>query len=89
MNYVYIVECRDGSWYTGWTNDVERRLKAHNGGKGAKYTKSRLPVRLIYTEGYETAVEAQRREWQIKRLTRAQKEMLVNSPINQSKKTDR
>lgn len=89
MNYVYIVECRDGSWYTGWTNDVERRLKAHNGGKGAKYTKSRLPVRLIYTEEYETAVEAQRREWQIKRLTRAQKEMLVNSPINQSKKTDR
>lgn len=82
MNYVYIVECRDGSWYTGWTNDVERRLKAHNGGKGAKYTKSRLPVRLIYTEEYETAVEAQRREWQIKRLTRAQKEMLVNSPIN-------
>lgn len=89
MNYVYIVECRDGSWYTGWTNDVERRLKAHNGGKGAKYTKSRLPVRLIYTEEYETAVEAQRREWRIKRLTRAQKEMLVNSPINQSKKTDR
>lgn len=89
MNYVYIVECRDGSWYTGWTNDVKRRLKAHNGGKGAKYTKSRLPVRLIYTEEYETAAEAQRREWQIKRLTRAQKEMLVNSPINQSKKTDR
>lgn len=82
MNYIYIVECRDGSWYTGWTNDVERRLKAHNSGKGAKYTKSRLPVRLIYTEEYETAVEAQRREWQIKHLTRAQKEMLVNSPIN-------
>lgn len=79
MNYVYILECRDGTWYTGWTNDVERRLKAHNGGKGAKYTKSRLPVRLIYTEGYETATEARRREWQIKCLTRAQKEELVFS----------
>ncbi len=77
-NYIYIVECADGTWYTGWTTDPERRVRVHNSGKGAKYTRSRLPVRLIYTEEYETAVEAQRREYALKRLTRAQKEALVS-----------
>ena len=48
MNYTYIVECSDGSFYTGWTNDLERRMKAHNEGRGAKYTKSRRPVKLAY-----------------------------------------
>ncbi len=75
--YIYILECADGTWYTGWTTDPERRLKVHNSGKGAKYTRSRRPVRLIYTETFETAVEAQRREYAIKRLTRAQKEAIV------------
>ena len=50
MNYTYIVECGDGSLYTGWTNNLEKRIQAHNAGKGAKYTKSRLPVKLVYSE---------------------------------------
>ncbi len=76
-NYIYILECADGTWYTGWTTDLERRVQTHNSGKGAKYTRSRRPVRLIYSEEFETAVEAQRREYALKRLTRAQKEALV------------
>ena len=76
-NYVYILECSDGSWYTGWTTDLEHRVKTHNSGQGAKYTRSRLPVRLIYSEEYETARQARQREYAIKRLTRAQKEKLV------------
>ena len=76
-NYVYILECSDGSWYTGWTNDLEHRIETHNSGQGAKYTRSRLPVRLIYSEEYETASQARSREYAIKRLTRAQKEELV------------
>ena len=76
-NYVYIVECSDGTWYTGWTNDLEHRMQAHNSGQGAKYTRSRRPVRLIYFEGHESASSARRREYAIKRLTRAQKEKLV------------
>ena len=79
MNYTYIVECADGTWYTGWTNDLESRLKAHNSGSGAKYTRSRLPVRLIYYETFETKTEAQRREYAIKHLSRAAKEKLVES----------
>ncbi len=76
-NYIYIVECADGTWYTGWTTDLEKRVKTHNSGKGAKYTRCRLPVRLIYYEELGTQVEAQRREYAVKRLTRAQKEALV------------
>ncbi len=87
-NYIYIVECADGTWYTGWSTDPERRVRVHNSGKGAKYTRSRLPVRLIYTEEYETAVLAQRREYAIKRLTRAQKEALVAGGKAQAGFTD-
>ena len=75
--YVYIAECADGSLYTGFTDDAARRIAAHNAGKGAKYTRSRLPVRLVYTEAYETAREARSREWHIKRLTRAEKLALI------------
>ena len=78
-NYVYIVECADGTWYTGWTNDLEKRIAAHNSGRGAKYTRSRRPVSLVYSEEYETSVEAQRREYAIKRLTRQEKEALVST----------
>ena len=63
MNYTYIVKCSDGSFYTGWTNDLEKRIKAHNDGKGAKYTKSRRPVVLAYYEEFHTKEEAMRREW--------------------------
>ena len=76
-NYTYIVECSDGTLYTGYTNDLEKRIKAHNGGKGAKYTRSRLPVCLVYFEEYETKELAQSREWHIKRLTRAKKLELI------------
>ncbi len=76
--YVYIVRCRDGSLYTGWTTDVERRVEAHNSGKGAKYTRSRLPVVLAYWEEAEDRIAAMKREAAIKKLTRAQKEQLIS-----------
>ena len=79
MNYTYILKCADGTLYCGWTNDLEKRLKAHNEGKGAKYTRARLPVTLVYYEVFETSREAQSREAKIKQLTRAQKLELINS----------
>lgn len=79
MNYTYILKCADDTLYCGWTNDLEKRLKAHNEGKGAKYTKSRLPVALVYYEEFETKIEAQRREYRIKRLTRCEKLKLISS----------
>lgn len=77
MNYTYILSCADGTLYTGWTNDLDRRLAAHNAGKGGKYTRSRLPVSLVYHEEFETKEEAMSREWAIKQLTRAQKMKLI------------
>lgn len=77
MNYTYILSCADGSLYTGWTNDLDRRLAAHNAGRGGKYTRSRLPVTLVYHEEFETKEEAMAREWAIKHLTRAQKMKLI------------
>jgi len=77
MNYVYILRCNDDSLYTGWTNDLEKRIKAHSKGKGAKYTKARLPVELVYFEEYENKVEAMRREYAIKQLKRKEKLMLI------------
>ena len=67
MNYTYILRCRDGSLYTGWTNDLEKRVSDHNAGKGAKYTRARRPVVLAYFEAFETKEEAMRREYAIKR----------------------
>ncbi|MBR2444422.1 MAG: GIY-YIG nuclease family protein [Clostridia bacterium] len=78
-NYTYILRCADNTLYCGWTNDLEKRLKTHNEGKGAKYTRSRLPVTLIYYEEFETSVEAQRREYQIKRLPRKKKLEIIMS----------
>lgn len=77
MNYTYILSCADGTLYTGWTNDLERRLAAHNAGKGGKYTRVRLPVTLVYHEEFPTKEEAMAREWAIKQLTRAQKLKLI------------
>ena len=73
MNYTYILRCADGTLYTGWTNNLQKRVGLHNAGKGAKYTKSRLPVTLFYFETFETKEEAMRREAAIKRLNRDQK----------------
>ena len=77
MNYVYILECAGGSLYTGWTTDLTGRVAAHNAGLGAKYTRSRRPVRLVYWEELASKEEALSREWHIKRLTRAQKLALI------------
>lgn len=78
MHYVYILECADGTLYTGWTTDLEKRIKAHNEKKGAKYTKSRTPVSLYYYEEFETKSEALKRESRIKKLKRKDKTMLRN-----------
>ena len=77
MNYTYLVKCADGTLYCGWTNCLEKRLEAHNSGKGARYTKSRRPVTLVYYEEFATKEEAMRREWAIKRLSRREKEELI------------
>ena len=77
MNYAYILRCADGTLYCGWTNNLEQRLEAHNSGCGGKYTRSRLPVELVYFEEFETKEEAMSREWHIKQLTRAQKLKLI------------
>lgn len=77
MNYAYLVRCSDNSLYAGWTNDIEKRLQAHNAGTGAKYTRARLPVTLAYLETFDTKSEAMKREAALKRLTHQQKEQLV------------
>ncbi len=75
--FVYILECSDGTLYTGWTNRPEARLAAHNGGRGGRYTRARRPVRLVYREAQPDKSSALRREAAIKRLTRAQKLALI------------
>ena len=77
MNYTYILKCSDETLYTGWTNDLEKRINAHNAGKGAKYTKNRRPVELAYYEEFATKEEAMSREYAIKQLTRKKKEELI------------
>lgn len=79
MNYVYMLRCRDGSLYTGWTNDLEKRLKAHNSGTASKYTRTRLPAELVYFEEWESKEAAMSREWHIKQLTREEKLKLIKS----------
>lgn len=71
--FMYVVECRDGSYYTGYTTDVVKRLEVHNSGKGAKYTRARLPVRLIYAEGFASKKEAMSAEALLKRKKRPHK----------------
>jgi len=78
VNYTYILRCADGTLYTGWTNDLERRLAAHNGGTASKYTRSRRPVELAYWESFGTKEEAMRREWHIKQLSRKDKLALIS-----------
>lgn len=79
QNYVYILRCGDGTYYTGWTNDPEQRLQNHNQGRGAKYTRGRLPVVFVYQEKCATKGEALRRERAVKRLSRSQKEQLIKA----------
>lgn len=77
MAYVYILECCDGTLYTGWTVDLEKRVANHNLKKGAKYTKARVPVKLVYYEEYEDKIIAQKRECAIKKISRIEKLNLI------------
>ena len=79
MNYTYILKCKDDSLYTGWTNVLKKRITSHNAGKGAKYTKARRPVELVYYEEFQTREEAMKREYAIKQLSRKEKEALIKT----------
>lgn len=92
VSYTYIVQCSDGTYYTGWTNSLEKRMRVHNSGRGAKYTRSRRPVKLVYYEVFDDRTEAMRREAAIKKMDRSQKEKLVERmrlPICCKKETGR
>lgn len=77
--YVYILECADGSYYTGYTPDLERRVKVHNAGKGAKYTRSRLPVKLVWSDSFKDKQTAMQIEAQIKTLDHTQKIEIIDT----------
>ena len=81
-NYTYLLLCSDGTYYCGWTNDPDRRVAAHNEGKGAKYTKARRPVRLVYLEESDSKSGAMRREAEIKKLSHSEKEKLSENYAN-------
>lgn len=80
---VYILRCKDGSLYTGWTNDFEKRLEAHNSGKGAKYTRGRGPVVPVYLEYFPDKISATKREAEIKKLPLKKKQLLLLSSLNE------
>ncbi len=80
--YCYIVQCSDGTYYTGWTTDPERRISQHNKGKGAKYTSTRRPVKLVYLEPQPNRVAAMKRELEIKKMKRGKKMELVERAVN-------
>ena len=82
MNYTYILECSDGTFYVGWTNNLKKRIKTHNQGKGARYTRGRTPVNLVYWEEYDSRSDAQKREITIKNYSRKEKERLINESIH-------
>ena len=86
MNYVYIIKCKDNSLYTGRTNNLEERFKAHSEGRGAKYTKGRGPLELVYFEEYENKVDAMKREWKIKKLNKKDKLKLIDNFNKKGKK---
>jgi uncharacterized protein YdhG (YjbR/CyaY superfamily)/predicted GIY-YIG superfamily endonuclease len=89
MYYTYILECSDGSLYTGWTDDIDKRIRAHNAGSGSKYTRSRLPAELLYSEAFNTKSDAMRRECAIKKLKRSQKlELIEKKPENRRKRVE-
>lgn len=82
MHYIYIVECCDGTLYTGYTNDLEKRINTHNEKKGAKYTRGRTPVFLKYFEEFDNKVDAMKRESQIKNMKKVNKIKLINKEQN-------
>ena len=83
--YCYMLECADGTYYTGWTTNPERRIKQHNKGIGARYTKTRCPVILVYLEPQQNRTDAMKRELAIKKMQRVQKIKLVEGGIQVNK----
>lgn len=83
MYYIYILKCRDGTYYTGYTNNVEKRVSIHNSKKGAKYTRGRTPVTLVYQESFSSKQEALKREYRIKQMSRVEKEALIYSKFEE------
>lgn len=81
MHYIYIVECSDGTLYTGYTTNIEKRIKTHNEKKGAKYTRGRIPVKLMYYEEFEFKEDALKREVQIKKFNKNKKLKLINCQL--------
>lgn len=81
MNYVYIIECKDGSLYTGWTNNLKKRFKDHSEGKGAKYTRGRGPFKIVYFETFDEKRDALKREYEIKSFTRDKKLELIKNNV--------
>jgi putative endonuclease len=88
MWYVYILRCRDGSLYTGISNDIQKRLSKHNSGKASKYTRARRPLELVYTEKLRSKPQALRREAEIKSLSAQNKRQIVNQGISAEKNTN-
>lgn len=88
MNYVYMLRCGDGSLYTGWTNDLSARLATHQSGRGGRYTRSHLPVTLVYSEALPTREEAMSREWHIKRMSRKEKLSLISEKEKRENETN-
>jgi len=79
VNYVYIIKCGDNTLYTGWTNNLEKRFEEHKLGKGAKYTKGRGPLEMVYNEVFDNKIDAMKREYSIKKLDRKKKDILVEN----------
>ncbi|MBE6064249.1 GIY-YIG nuclease family protein [Clostridium cochlearium] len=86
MCYVYMLQCNDNTLYTGWTNNLEKRIDTHSKGKASKYTRARLPIKLVYYEEYEDKISAQKREYEIKQFKRSDKLKLINSKLTEKKK---
>jgi putative endonuclease len=78
--FTYIAQCSDDTLYTGYTNNIKDREQTHNEGKGAKYTKARLPIKIVYSEEFQTRSQAMKREYQIKKISRQQKQNLIDKP---------
>lgn len=83
MNYTYIFECDDGSYYTGWTNHLEKRFQMHKKGKGAKYTRIHKPIKIAYYEEFENKTDAMKREYEIKQFTHKEKENLIKNSMKE------
>ncbi|WP_400244722.1 GIY-YIG nuclease family protein [Niallia sp. JL1B1071] len=86
-HYFYVLICKDGSYYAGYTNDLQKRLNTHNAGKGAKYTRGRLPVAIIYHEEFQTKQEAMQREYAFKQLGRKKKEQFLMKEVGEVNET--